>query len=193
MVIEMDERAAWNAATTVLLIGPGGAGKSSLGIELAPLLGRRLVDLDIEFQRRIGNISSYIRDEGYERYKLANSQLASDVADDSIMPTVLVTSSGFLTPDNPKLALEANQRLVAACYSICLLPSRDLAQAVSVIVERQLTRPFARDRAREEETIRDRYAVYASLGDLIAFSTASPGDIAQAVARHLTAGRGREA
>jgi hypothetical protein len=77
-----------------------------LGIELAPLLGSRLIDLDIEFQRRVGNITCYIRDEGYEQYKLANSKLASDVAYNTTMSTVLVTSSGFLTPDNGDMLLD---------------------------------------------------------------------------------------
>jgi shikimate kinase len=185
-MLEIDERRAWQNARILLLIGPGGAGKSTLGSELAPLLGRRLIDLDDEFHRRVGDISNFMASAGYERYKMQNSLLAADIAAEAVVPSLMVASSGFLTPDNPRTALKANLSLLAACYSVCLLPSRNLGHAVSVVVERQLARPFGRGRAGEEAAIRARYQVYAALGDLVVFSTASPSDIATAVARHTS-------
>jgi hypothetical protein len=64
LMVEIDERRQWHDAPNVLVIGPGGAGKSSLGSELAPLLGRSLFDLDHEFRRRFGDISAlwHVRD-----------------------------------------------------------------------------------------------------------------------------------
>ncbi|MCC7253660.1 shikimate kinase [Hyphomicrobium sp.] len=186
-MIEMDERRPWTGFGNLLLIGPGAAGKSSLGLQLAPLLNRRCVDLDKEFECQVGNISTFIQDEGYERYKLRNSELAEQLATESIVPTLLITSSGFLTPDNPDAALEVNRKLLKTWYSLCLLPSRDLEQAVTIIVHRQLQRAFSRDRIREEATIRERYPVYAGIGDLIVFSAASPEDTAQAIAKRFSA------
>lgn len=181
-MIELDQRTPLREAKHVFLIGPGAAGKSNLGVELAPLLHRRLVDLDQEFLLRVGNIDSFIRNAGYERYKLRNSQLAREIVTEADNALLLVTSSGFLTLDNPKEVLDANHALLATGYSVCLLPSRDFERSVSVIVERQLSRPFSRSRASEEEIIRDRYPIYARSGDLLVFSTAAPSDIAQAVA-----------
>ncbi len=181
-MIEMDAHVPWNPTRHLLVIGPGGAGKSSLGLALGPLLKRAFIDLDEEFSRRIGHIGMFIRGEGYEQYKSHNSMLAAELLTEANAPILLVTSSGFLTPDNPRAAFEANERLLAACYSICLLPSRALELAVEVIVKRQLTRPFSRDRKREEEVIRDRYPVYAQLGDLIVFSAAPSSESARAVA-----------
>ena len=186
MMIELDERSAWNSAKCLALIGPGGAGKSSLGIELAPLLERSLIDLDIEFNRRMGDISAYIHNNGHGKYKLANSNLARNIVDEMVAPSVLVTSSGFLTLDNPPQALDANRRLVASSYSVCLLPSRDLERAVSIILERQLARPFSGGPTKEEARIRDRYPIYAGLGDLIVFSITSSAEIARAVTRQLS-------
>ncbi len=184
-MVELIERKPWNHAGILLLIGPGGAGKSSLGSELSPLLKRRFVDLDDEFRRRIGDITVFMRREGYERYKMQNSVLAAEITAEAVSPTLLVASSGFLTPDNPEAALKVNQSVLDACYSLCLLPDRDLERAVTVIVERQLARPFARNRASEEATIRARLPVYAHLGDLMVFSAAPSRDTASAVARHF--------
>lgn len=186
-MIEIDERRSWDASRNLLLIGPGGAGKSSLGIELGLLIERRPVDIDQEFVRRIGDIDAFIRDEGYQRYKSRNSRLAREITSESPSPILLVTSSGFLTPDNPEPALAGNRKLLASSYSICLLPSRDLEGAVRIIVERQLARRFARDPAREEALIRERYPIYALLGDMVVYSAAAAGAIARQVARRLSA------
>jgi shikimate kinase len=185
VIIDLYERAPWKDARVFLLISPGGAGKSSLGVELAPLLERDLIDLDFEFERRVGGIEHCIRVCGYRRYKEMNSKLAETITADTMAPTILVASSGFLTIDNPEQALSSNRRILEACYSMCLLPLRSFEEAVQIIVERQMSRSFGSNRAREEAKIRERYAVYAELGDSIVFSTASSHDIARGVAARL--------
>lgn len=184
-MIDIIERKPWDRSRNLLIIGPGGAGKSTLGPLLAPLLKTHLIDLDYEFGRQVGNISKFISDEGYERYKIRNSQLAKIIVSTSSGPTLLVTSSGFLTPDNPPHAIKTNRHILAEWYSICLLPSRDLERAIAVIVDRQAHRPFTQARTHEEQTIRARYPTYQREGDLIVFSEAPAHDIAQAVALRL--------
>jgi len=44
----------------VRLIGPGGAGKSTIGALLAARMGASFVDLDRFFSERIGDISQFI-------------------------------------------------------------------------------------------------------------------------------------
>jgi shikimate kinase len=185
-MIEVDKHRCWDRSQHILLIGPGGAGKSSLGIELAPLLSRCLVDLDSEFIQRVGNIGRFIREEGYDAHKRRNATLAGQIIVEAADPMLLVTSSGFLTSDNPPEALAANHRVLAACYSICLLPSRDVERAVQIIVQRQVTRPFTSDWKREEATIRARYPLYVQKGDLRVFSTLSPKDTAGVLMDYIT-------
>ena len=184
-MIEIDQRRRWNGNGHLLLIGPGAVGKSTLGPILAPLLHRSPVDLDREFSRRNGEIDAFIGVQGYDRYKQLNSALAKEIMTSSQCDLMVATSSGFLTKDNPPASLKSNFKLLAGSYSICLLLSRDLERAVSIIVDRQLQRSFARDRTREEETIRTRFPVYVALGDIVVFSEASPNDVAQKVAGRL--------
>lgn len=54
------------------LIGPGGAGKSTIGALLADRLDVRFVDLDEQFAGRIGDISDYIGRHGSEAYAREN-------------------------------------------------------------------------------------------------------------------------
>lgn len=56
----------------VQLIGPGGAGKTTIGTLLAERLGARFVDLDAEFAARHGNILAYLDAHGYEAYAEQN-------------------------------------------------------------------------------------------------------------------------
>src|SRR5690606_4023342 len=123
--IDISQRRAWNGAPLVFLVGPGGAGKSTVGRLLAPILGRHLIDLDTEFCGRVGQIDQYIRSPGYVAYKQANSRLARLLANEVSRPAIMVTSSGFLSLDNPPETLLENRNLMAQGYSICLLPDAD--------------------------------------------------------------------
>lgn len=82
-MIDLEERRRWSPTKTILLIGPGGAGKSTVGSVLAPLLDRRLIDLDQEFLRLVGNIGEFIRQSGYPAYKAQNSLLAKNIVSET--------------------------------------------------------------------------------------------------------------
>ena len=56
----------------VQLVGPGGAGKTTIGAALAQRLGARFGDLDAEFTARHGDISAYLDAHGYEAYAAQN-------------------------------------------------------------------------------------------------------------------------
>jgi shikimate kinase len=63
----------------IQLVGPGGAGKTTIGAALAERLGVRFLDLDAEFAARHGNISAYLDTHGYEAYAEQNVGLYLDL------------------------------------------------------------------------------------------------------------------
>jgi shikimate kinase len=147
------------------LIGPGGAGKTTVGAALAERLGVRFVDLDAEFGFRHGDISAYLDTHGYAAYAACNVGVFSDLCSGPDRPEIAALSSGFMTyaddvhPDYPVW----RQRLAASPLSFVLLPSLQLEACVKETVRRQLGRSFARSAEREEQVIRARFPVYAGL------------------------------
>ena len=183
--IHLDVRRAWDGSVLLFLVGPGAAGKSTLGRSLAPRLRRALVDLDEAFLERFGDIGAFIRDDGYEAYKLANSGLANTLVAEAATPTILVTSSGFLTSDNPPDVLAANRALLTTGYSLSLLPGLELEAAVAAMVARQMTRTFNAGAIREEAKARARFDTYKVIGDLLVCTVAGPEIVAEQLALHL--------
>jgi shikimate kinase len=165
----------------IVLIGPGGVGKSTLGARLARLSGRRLIDLDLEFCQRIAVIGPYISQHGYEAYRSANLVLAGELLGAVELPTIFVTSSGFLAAPEETSDYQQALALVRTGYGITVLPSLDVEVATIIVVERQLTRGLGMKRADEVAKFRTRFAVYRDLGDMRVVSAGPPAEIAEAV------------
>ena len=148
----------------VQLVGPGGAGKTTIGAALAERLGARFGDLDAEFTARHGDISAYLDAHGYEAYAAQNVGLYLDLAS-PVRFDIVALSSGFMTylesihPDY----LALRQRIASSPSTFVLLPAAHVETCVSEIVRRQLRRPFARPAEREEQVIRERFFVYFGL------------------------------
>ncbi len=147
------------------LIGPGGAGKTTTGAALADCLHVPFTDLDAEFAESLGSVSAYLDTHGYAAYAANNVTLYSALAGAPEPLRIIALSSGFMTygrdvhPSYPSL----RQRIASNPFTFVLLPSLDLERCVAEIVRRQLTRSFARSPQREEEVIRARFPIYASL------------------------------
>ena len=148
----------------VQLVGPGGAGKTTIGAALAQRLGVRFGDLDAEFTARHGDISAYLDAHGYEAYAAQNVGVYLDLVS-PVRLDIVALSSGFLTyPDSIHPAYRAlRQRVASSPSTFVLLPSVNIEACVSEIVRRQLRRPFARSAEREEQVIRERFVAYFGL------------------------------
>ena len=149
----------------VSLIGPGGAGKTTIGAALAKRLGLSFVDLDALFFDRFGDISVYLDVHGYGDYAERNVGLFSECAGEGVHGVVVALSSGFMTyrdDVHPDYA-GWRQRIASSDTTFVLLPSLDVEICVAEIVRRQLGRRFARAAEREEQVIRTRFPIYSGL------------------------------
>jgi shikimate kinase len=150
---------------SIALIGPGGAGKTTIGALVAERLGIEFVDLDRCFTDRIGDISEYLDHFGYEAYARENVETYCSLSRNVTASRVLALSSGFMTyPRNvhPEYA-QRRMELEHSPSTFVLVPSLDPERCVAETVRRQLTRPFRRSSSGEEAVIRERLPIYVGL------------------------------
>ena len=149
----------------ITLIGPGAAGKSTVGVLLAERLALPFMDLDRLFETRAGNISAYINHFGYDAYARENVETYNSLRREGPSHCVAALSSGFMTytsnihPDYAHLRTCIDESRT----TFVLIPSLNRDVCVAETVRRQLGRPFARSREREEAVIRERFPIYVGL------------------------------
>jgi shikimate kinase len=149
----------------IALIGPGGAGKSTVAALVADRLGIPCVDLDRRFVERVGDISEYIDRFGYGAYARENVETYRLLLEGETGPRVAALSSGFMTyPNDTHREYPCLRRdLEQSQTTFVLIPSLNRDCCIAETVRRQMERPFARSRRREEAVIRDRFAFYVGL------------------------------
>ncbi|HWM92685.1 MAG TPA: shikimate kinase [Thermoanaerobaculia bacterium] len=150
----------------VRLIGPGAAGKSTVGSLLADRLGVPFVDIDAQFMATFGDISRFIKAFSYPVYTETNMGVYLGALNRLAgRNPVLALSSGFMvypTDTHPKYPV-CRRELIESPLTFVLLPSIDREVCVRETVRRQLARPFARSAEREEQVIRARFDLYRTL------------------------------
>jgi len=150
---------------SIALIGPGGAGKSTVGALIAKRLGIAFVDLDHRFETRVGDISEYIDRFGYHAYARQNVATYDALLREENGSLIAALSSGFMTYPrhiHPRYA-DLRQRIDESPTTFVLIPSLNRDICVAETVRRQLARPFARSAEKEEAVIRERFPIYVGL------------------------------
>jgi shikimate kinase len=149
----------------IRLIGPGGAGKSTIGALLAERLDVPFLDLDRHVAGRVGDISEYIGRHGYDAYTQENVEVYCSLSGGGARSDVIALSSGFMTcasDTHPEYG-RVRHEMEKCPRTFVLLPSLDCEVCVAETVRRQVTRPFSRSPEREEAVIRERYEIYTAL------------------------------
>ena len=126
------------------VVGPGGAGKSTVAPMVAAALGVPCYDLDAHFTYAHGSIDAYLGTHGYLAYAAANVRSYLEL---STKPAgVAALSSGFMvypldiTPEYASL----RTALAAAPTTVVMLPALELEACVVETVRRQVRRDSAR-------------------------------------------------
>jgi shikimate kinase len=154
-----------NAAAEIRLVGPGGAGKSTIGAALAERLDVTFLDLDRHLACRVGDISEYIGRHGYDVYARENIETYCSMFRGKSRPGVVALSSGFMTyaRDTHPAYSRVRRELEHHTGTFVLLPSLERDVCVAETVRRQVARPFGRSSAEEEAVIQVRFDIYMAM------------------------------
>src|SRR4051795_8346119 len=123
-----DHSHVMNSPEEIRLIGPGGAGKSTIGAVVAERLDFTFFDLDRHVSARVGDISEHIIRRGYDAYARENVETYCSLARAHYRRRVVAASSGFMTyrrdihPDYSRVRGEFEH----SPNTFVLLPSVDL-------------------------------------------------------------------
>lgn len=165
-----------NPAPNLVLVGPMGAGKSTVGRLLAERFGLRFLDLDTEIEARCGvEIPRIFECEGEAGFRRRESALLAELLD--AHACVLATGGGAI------LDAENRRRMRARGFVVYL--QVDIAAQLARLA-RDRTRPLLATGDREDvltRLARERGPLYTEVADLV-FSPAEIGaaDTATALA-----------
>jgi shikimate kinase len=160
----------------IFIIWPWWVWKSTSWKILADRLWLKLIDLDQEFMKTIGNIWDYIHNIWYEKYYKKNSDLFSSLLKKHSSKYIFVLSSWFMTYTD-ELTKKHLEKIQKNWISILLLPSKSIKKSIDIVVKRQLLRWFDLDYEKEKNKIEARYMIYKKYWDIKIFSHNTPENI----------------
>lgn len=162
----------------IVLTGFMGSGKSSVGKELASMLGLRFVDLDAEIESREGrSIPEIFAAEGEAGFREIETIVARDVLASKAL-AVIATGGGFPIQ-------EANRKLVRDCSQAMVVYLDVALDEAARRVAGDVHRPLAQDKARFEALYNTRKPIYEAFADFKITTNLNntSTDIAKALAR----------
>ena len=154
-----------NKVANIVLVGPMGSGKTSVGRRLACVLKRDFFDSDFEIVARTGVAIDHIFDvEGEEGFRQRESSMLKELCD--ISNIVIATGGGIvIKPENREL-LKNSSFVVYLASNVEQLVMR---------TARSKSRPLLERSSNREQTIRDilevREPLYQEVADVVIETT----------------------
>ncbi len=152
-------------AVNVVLVGPMGSGKTSVGRRLACVLKRDFFDSDFEIVARTGVAIDHIFDvEGEEGFRQREINMLAELCE---IPNIVIATGGgiVIKPENREL-LKRDSFVVYLSSSIEQLVMR---------TARSKSRPLLEQSSNREQTIRDlvkkREPLYQEVADVVIDTT----------------------
>lgn len=144
----------------IVLCGMMGVGKSSVGIKIAELTGRRWVDTDDVIINRYGRISDLFEYYGESYFRLLESKIVEEISKEDNL--IISTGGGLvLNPENSRL-LKQNGKIIFLKASFETLLKR---------VRADETRPLLKDTGKTAERLNlllaERTPIYSLVADFI--------------------------
>ncbi len=163
----------------VFLIGPMGAGKTTIGRHLAALLHKRFVDADQEIERRTGvTIPVIFEIEGEAGFRQRESAVIGVLTQE--LDIVLATGGGVVLLEENRQALKQHGTVVYLRADIETLVAR---------TRRDRNRPLLQTgdpRGKIEELLRQREPIYRQIADVVVDTgQRAPANVARDIAARL--------
>ena len=144
----------------VFLIGPMGAGKTTIGRQLATLLQKRFLDADHEIEKRTGvTIPVIFEIEGEPGFRRRESTVIDELSQERDI--VLATGGGVVLSEENRQALTQRGTVVYLQADIETLVER---------TRRDRNRPLLQTddpRGKIEELLREREPIYRQMADVV--------------------------
>ncbi len=151
----------------VYLVGPMGAGKSTIGRHLARLLGKTFIDLDEEIEKRCGADISWIFDmEGEAGFRKRESSVLQELS--ALNNLVLATGGGVVLSEDNRALLNRNGTVVYLVVT---------AQVLFKRMQQDTKRPLLQVEDRKaviEKLVEEREPLYRDVADVVFDGQGSP-------------------
>ena len=178
--INVLDRGSTTTGTNLVLVGPMGAGKTSVGKMLADRLGLRFIDSDHELETRCGADIPWIFDiEGETGFRARETEVLSELCEQSGI--LLATGGGAILS-------EKNRRILRNAGVVVYLSAS--ADQIYKRVRHDTNRPLLQvenPRGAIADILEIRTPLYREVADIVLPSTEgeSPGSMASAVCNEL--------
>jgi shikimate kinase len=173
--------ADFRADRPILLVGPMGSGKSTVGVRLAERLGLRFVDSDREIERSEGiKVAAIFERFGEKHFRRREREVMARLA---AAPPQVIAAGGGAFVDEP-----VRSRLLAVCTTFWLdADPAILADRLGAAADRPLLE--GRDpEAALSEIAATRNSAYAQAHHRIEVGSLTPDEVVAAILGRLSAG-----